>query len=188
MQVQLTFPAKHTKGRECLITMLQLQNCHNHNVCHKRSGTRCMSLAADCEVMSSQWSQWANTRCCIMFCATFSYYSAQLKICNIQCTAAASRNNHTNTKIPANFHLTTMSSNDAQIEQELKVVQKMYEDSFITREQLSKIQSVIFNHTAPTSIAASDDTNRVLRSNSNVTIRPRKRALDRCQINFAQVG
>ena len=94
------------------------------------------------------------------------------------------------TQTPKYLQISTMSSNDAQkeIEQELKVVQKMYEDSFITREQLSKIQSVIFNHTAPTSIAASDDTSRVLRSNSNVTIRPRKRALDRCQINFAQVG
>ena len=94
------------------------------------------------------------------------------------------------TPTPKDLQISTMSSNDAQkeIEQELRVVQKMYEDSFITREQLIKIQSVIFNHTAPTSIAASDDTSRVLRSNSNVTIRPRKRALDRCQINFAQVG
>ena len=92
------------------------------------------------------------------------------------------------TQTPKYLQVSTMSSNDAQIEQELKVVQKMYEDSFITREQLSKIQSIVFNHTAPTSIAASDDTSRVLRSNSNVTIRPRKRALDRCQINFAQVG
>ena len=78
---------------------------------------------------------------------------------------------------PKYLQLSTMSSNDEQkeIEQELRVVQKMYEDSSITKEQLSKIQHVIFNHTAPSPIS-SDNRSAVLGTNSNITIRPKKRA------------